>query len=406
MKTANRIALAVAVVAAAGLAFWALQPQPIEVQAASVTRGVFEQTVSDDGKTRVRDRFVVSAPLAGRVARIALKAGDPVQAGQTLAELTPTAPAFLDARAERELRARIGAAEALQMRAKADVGKTEAQLAQARADRDRSGKLATQGFLAPTAREQGELAVRTAERSLEAAQFAEHSAAHEVEQARAALIRYRAESEGKVAQGAKWEVRSPVAGSVLRVVQENEGAVALGAPLVELADPRSLEVIVDVLSQDAVGIRPGMPARLELGPGIAPLGARVRRVEPAAFTKTSALGIEEQRVNVVMDFTESLAQIQTVGDGYRVEAGIVVFRVDQAIMVPVGALFRDADGWAVFVIDGGRAVKRRLVSARRNGMVALVESGVEPGEPVVVYPPDALRDGVKVAVRVGREEGK
>ena len=402
MKTANKIALGLGVAAFAGVAAWALRPQPTAVETAQVTRGLFEQTVSDDGRTRVRDRYVVSAPLAGRVERIRLKAGDPVREGQVVAVLVPTAPAFLDARTERELDERVGAAEAQQRRTAAETQRAEAQLSQAQADRDRSLKLSKEGFLSPTAREQAELAVRVAEKALEAAKFAEHASGHDAEQARAALSRYRAEGAGRVSRGARWEVKSPVRGSVLKVVQESEGAVLVGAPLVEVADPRTLEVVVDVLSQESVSIRPGMPARLELGAGVPPLAARVRLVEPAAFTKISALGIEEQRVNVVLDFTDPLDAVQTIGDGFRVEAHIVTHRVEDAMKVPVGALFRDGTGWAVFAVENGRAVKRSIQSTRRNGVEALVEDGLKPGELVVVYPSDALRDGSRLDIRNGR----
>jgi len=194
-------------------------------------------------------------------------------------------------------------------------------------------------------------------------------------------------------------VTSPVKGAVLKVVQESEGAVALGTPLIELADPKGLEAVVDVLSQEAVGIRPGMPARVELGQGVAPLAARVRLVEPAAFTKISALGVEEQRVNVVLDFAAPLESLQTIGDGFRVEAHVVVFRQDNALKAPVGALFRDGAGWAVFTVDGARARKRAVKAQRRNGIEAMVEDGLQPGERVVVYPSDALKDGARVSVR-------
>ena len=394
MKTRNQIALAVAGLAVAGLAVWAFQPRPVAVETAQVTRGAFEQTVSDDGKTRVRERYVVSAPLGGRIERSGLKAGDPVEAGQVVAVLTPAAPAFLDARTARELAERVGAAEEQQLRARAEVARVSAQRDQAKADSDRQAKLAQGGFVSPTAREQAELALRTAERTLEAANFAQQAAQHEVQQARAALVRYKSGEAG-----AKWEVTSPVKGSVLRVVQESEGAVALGAALIEIADPRSLEATVDILSQEAVSVRPGMPARIELGAGVPPLAARVRRVEPAAFTKISALGVEEQRVNVVLDFAEPIDKVQTVGDAFRVEAHIVTWRVEDAVKVPVGALFRDGEGWAVFGVDGGRAAKRAVKVPRRNGVEALVEEGLKPGETVVVYPSDALKDGSRVTVR-------
>ena len=351
MTPRNKTFMIIGVVALAALTAWALRPQAVTVESAAVARGTFEQTVSDDGKTRVRERYVVSAPLAGRLERISLRAGDAVERDQVLALLTPTAPAFLDARTSRELEGRIGAAQALTARARAETQKYAAQRDQALADLQRQARLAKEGFVSETAREQTALALRTAERTLDAARYAEEAARHELAQARAALALYQSGEAG----GAKWQVTSPVKGAVLRVVQESEGAVALGAPLVELADPKGLEAVVDVLSQEAVAIRPGMPARLELGQGVAPLAARVRLVEPAAFTKISALGVEEQRVNVVLDFAEPLDRLQTIGDGFRVEAHVVVFRQENALKAPVGALFRDGAGWAVFALDGTRA---------------------------------------------------
>ncbi len=396
MKKRNLVLLAAAGVVLAALAAWALRPLPIAVELAAVTQGPFEQTVVDDGKTRVRDRYLIAAPLAGRVERIRLEAGDPVQQGQAVALLTPTAPAFLDARTARELQERIGAAEAQLARAGAETLKLRAQRDQARADLERQAKLASGGFVSATAREQAALALRTAERSVEAARHAEDAAGHDLAQARAALVRYRSGEPG-----AQWEVTSPVAGAVLKVIQKSESPVALGAPLLEIADARSLEAVVDVLSQDSVAIRPGMAARLELGQGVAPLAARVRLVEPAAFTKVSALGVEEQRVNVILDFAEPLDRIQTIGDAFRVEAHIVTHREESATKVPVGALFRDGDGWAVFVAEGDRAVKRAVKVPRRNGAEAMVEDGLKAGDRVVVYPSDALRDGSRLEVSRG-----
>jgi len=380
----------------AALVAWALRPQPIAVEVATVTQGPFEQTVVDDGKTRVRDRFVVAAPLAGRVERIRLEPGDAVRQDQVVALLTPTAPAFLDARTARELQERVGAAEAQVARAKAESLKLLAQRDQARADLERQAKLASGGFVSETAREQAALALRTGERSVDAARYAEDAAGHDVAQARAALARYRSGGPG-----AKWEVTSPVTGSVLKVIQKSESPVALGAPLLEIADARSLEAVVDVLSQDAVGIRPGMAARVEVGTGVAALPALVRMVEPAAFTKISALGVEEQRVNVILDFAGPLDRIWTMGDAFRVEAHIVTHREESAIKVPVGALFREGEGWAVFLAEGGRAVKRSVKVPRRNGAEAMVEDGLKLGEQVVVYPSDALRDGSRLEVSRG-----
>ncbi len=392
MTTRNKILLALALLALAALVAWALQPQPVAVETAAVTRGAFELTVAEDGKTRVRDRYVIAAPLAGRVARIRLEPGDTVRLGQVVAQLTPTAPAFLDARSAREVQERVGAAQAQLARARAEALKVLAQRDQARADLERQAKLAAGGFVSPTAREQAALALRTAERSVEAARFAEEAAGHDLAQARAALARYKSGDPT-----AKWEVTSPVNGSVLKVVQKSESPVALGAPLLEVADARSLEAVVDVLSQDAVAIRPGMAARVELGQGVAPLGALVRLVEPAAFTKVSALGVEEQRVNVVLDFPGPLDSVWTIGDGFRVEAQIVTLRIEDAVKAPVGALFRDGAGWAVFVAEGEHAARRAVTVAHRNGLEAMVEAGLKPGERVIVYPSDALRDGALIA---------
>lgn len=405
MKTRTKVVTGIGGLAVAALIVWALQPQPIAVELAAVTKGVFEQSISEDGKTRVRDRYVVSAPLAGRVQRITLKAGDNVDEGQVVAVLTPTIPPFLDARAESEIIERVGAAEAQRLRVNAELKKTQAQLTQVAADRDRTVKLAQQGFVSAAAREQAELAVRTAERAVDAASFTEHAARHDESQARAALARYRAESAGKVSRSVRWHVRSPIGGSVLKIIQESEGVVALGAPLVEIADPRSLEAAVDVLSQDAINLIPGMEARVELGPEAPRLAARIRKVEPAAFTKVSALGIEEQRVNVVLDFAEPLERVRTIGDGFRVDAQVVTFRSPAAVKVPVAALFRNGAQWCVFVIEANRARQQAVTVSRRNATEAVIDQGLDPGAQVVIYPSEALRDGARVVVARRRGDG-
>jgi HlyD family secretion protein len=403
MNRRNIIALAVVAAAAAGAAAWALRPAPVAAEVAVVSREPFEQVVSDDGKTRVRDRYVVSTPLAGRLDRIRLHAGDTVEAGQAVAILAPSAPAFLDERTERELTARVGAAEAQQLRARAEVQRADAQLGQARADRNRSAKLASGGFLSAAAGEQAELVLRTAEKSLEAARFVERAAGHDVEQARASLVRYRAESAvggTGIAARPRWEVRSPVRGAVLRVLQESEGVVAAGTPLVEIADPRNLEAVVDVLSQEAVNLKPGMAARIRLGGGAPALPATVRNVEPAAFTKVSALGVEEQRVNVVLDFLAPIDAAQsrqlTVGDAFRIEVEIVVFRTPDAITVPLGALFRSGPHWSAWAVEGDRARLRGVTTTRRNGSMAMVDEGLKAGDTVLLYPPDAVKEGSRI----------
>lgn len=374
---------------------WALRPRPVPVEVAEVKRGAFEQTVEEAGKTRVRERYVVSSPLAGRLARIQLRPGDAVEAGKPVALLSPSAPALLDARTVRELRERVGVAEADLARAKAEVARAAAALEQAQFDVRRTRKLEAEGFLSSAAREQAELTARVQLQALAAARSAVTAATHGVEQARAALTRAR-EEPGGTADGTL-PVIAPVSGRVLRVLQESEAVVAMGTPLLEIADPTDLEIVVDVLSTDARQIVAGAPVWIEAGPE-GPLAARVRRVEPSAFTKVSALGVEEQRVNVIIDFASPPEQRQRLGDNYRVDLRIVKFAQNNAVIAPVSSLFRDGGAWSVFVPKDGRAVKRTVSVGGRTAVDAWIEDGLAAGEQVIVYPSDSVRDGVTVEV--------
>ncbi|MGE4092742.1 MAG: efflux RND transporter periplasmic adaptor subunit [Candidatus Binatia bacterium] len=375
----------------------ALRPRPIPVDIALVKRGSFEQTVDEDGKTRVRERYVVSAPLDGTLERIFLKAGDPVEQDMVLAVLQPKIPALLDVRTEKELTARLHAAEAAQRRARAEIERAQAALAQAQADDARAQALANEGLLAPARREQAETAVIVATKDVATAQFAAQVATHQVATARAALL--RAQNSGSPREpNERWEIRSPVMGRVLRVMHEDEGAVSAGTPLLELADPSQLEIVVDVLSSDAVQIPPQAPVLLEHWGG-RPIHGRVRLVEPAAFTKVSALGVEEQRVNVIIDIVTPHEQWENLGDGYRVDASIVVFHQDNGVIVPTGALFRDGEEWAVFVVRDGYAHLRTIGVQRRNSREATVADGLTPGEVVVVYPSDNIHHGTRVVAK-------
>jgi HlyD family secretion protein len=398
MSSTKRIFLAVLGIALLGGLAMAFRPQPVMVEVAEVTRGPFEQVIEDDGKTRVRERYVVSAPLAGKLQRITLKAGDAVAAGMVLAAIDPSSPALLDARTERELTERVGAAEASRLRAAATVERARAALDQSRSDLERSRKLSAQGFISAAQLEQVELETQISTRELEAARYAGQAAAHDVAVARAALLQVRDGAAGKPS-GWRWEVRTPVAGQVLKVMQESESIVAVGAPLLEVGQPAELEVVVDVLSTDAVQIKPGALARLLRWGRAEPLEGRVRRVEPAAFTKISALGVEEQRVNVVIDLTSPVEAWQSLGDGYKVDASIIVASLDNAVKVPVSALFRDGEQWAVFIVAGGKAALRVVQLGRRGGMEAVVEKGLQPGEKVIVHPGDTVKDGARVEMR-------
>jgi HlyD family secretion protein len=378
---------------------FALMPKPVAVDLAEVVRGHFEQTVDDDGKTRIRERYMVSAPLAGTLLRISARAGDPVEIGSVLASIVPNPSPLLEPRTRQELEQRLGAAEARKMHAAAAVERVQANLDQAKADLERTRVLASKGVAPPSKLERDEIVARIGVRELDAARFEAHAAEHEMELARAALDMPGNNAEQRQAGGGTWDIRSPVAGRVLRVLQESEASVAIGAPLIEIGDPRDIEVVVDVLSTDAVQIEPGAPVHIEGWGGDKPLDGRVRRVEPSAFTKVSALGVEEQRTNVVVDLVSPQVQWSTLGDGYRVDARITVYQADDVLKVPTGALFREGDRWAVYVASSGIAHKRTVTLSRRAGLEAAVADGLSAGERVILFPSDAVRDGVRITGR-------
>jgi HlyD family secretion protein len=399
MKTSKRILLILLGALLLGVLWWAFRPQPVLVELAEVSEGPFEQTIEEDGKTRVRERYVVSAPLAGKMQRITLKAGDAVSEGDTLALIAPSAPALLDARTERELGERVGSADASKQRATAEVARARATLDKSTADLDRALKLAEKNFISAAALEQAALTVKLSQRELEATKYGEQAAEYEVAVARAALFRLRQEASGKKSAGQNWEVQTPVAGKVLKVMQESESVVDVGAPLLEIGQPTELEVVVDVLSSDAVQIPPGAKVRFERWGKAEALEGVVRRVEPAAFTKVSALGVEEQRVNVIIDLTSPTERWQTLGDGYKVDARIITASLDKAVKVPVSALFRAGDQWAVFVVSNGRAAKRSVTLTRRGATEAVVQEGLKVGDKVIVHPGDSVSDGKQVKER-------
>lgn len=393
----KKLALGVGGVAVLSLVVWAFMPRATEVEMATVSQGRFERTVQEDGKTRLRDRYVVSTPLAGRVARIALKQGDLVERDTPVATLWPQAPALLDQRTREEQTARMGAMEASVARARANVARARAALEQARAELKRSETLAQQGFVSPNQNETGRLTVRLREKELESAQQEMEAARHELEQSRIALRQYASGSE--TAQQGPWLIKAPVSGRVLKVQQQSEGMVPAGTPLLELGDPTQLEVVVDILTEDAAQIAPGTPVQLIGWGGADTLEGNVRLIEPAAFTKVSALGVEEQRVNAVIDIRSAPEKWRALGDGFKMDVRVLVQVVENAVKVPVSALFPVGARSALFVVEGGRARQREVEVAARNGTEAWVKSGLTPGTPVIVYPPTALQDGSRVTAR-------
>lgn len=379
----------------AALLGWAFAPRPQPVEVATATVGLFETTVDEDARTRLVDRYLVSAPLAGRLQRVALREGDAVDAGAVVAMLMPLLSPMLDERTLREQQARVGAAEAAGRRAVTRIEAAKVALEQVRLELARTEQLAQQGFVASTKIDADRLAARAAKDDLDAAVESDHVARHELEQARAALGVVRGGST------AAFALRSPVQGRVLKVHQTSETTVALGAPLVEVGDTSKLEVLAELLTTDALAARPGSAVRIERWGGTGVLQGRVRRVEPAAFTKVSALGVEEQRVNVLIAITSPAAEWAALGDGYRVGVRIVTRREDKALRVPVSAVFPrpGGEGHSVFVVDGGRARLQPVTVAARNGHDAWLRDGLAPGATVIVYPPANVADGVRVTVR-------
>jgi len=385
--------IAMAVIAGVG---WMLMPRPLVVETAPVSYGRFVAYVAEDGKTRVRERYVVAAPLAGRMSRIGLKVGDRIAEGDAICLITPAPAPLLDPRARREAEERLSSAEAEFKRSQAQVEKARAEVAKAKTDLDRTRMLALRGIAPAETLERDQLASQVAERELRAAEFHNLAVGHEVDQIRALIARY---GQGDSGPSESWSVEAPVSGDVLAVRQESETVVQPGAPLIEIGDPHDLEVVVDVLSSDAVEIHPGAEVRIDDWGGPESLSGRVRRVEPTAFTKLSALGVEEQRVNVLIDIASPPNEWLKLGDRYRVEARIAVFSRNNAIVVPLGALFRRDGAWNVFVVKDGRAERRSVTLLRRGGRSAAVEAGLKPGETVIVYPGDKVASGVPVAPR-------
>lgn len=394
--TLGRVLTALALVAAAAAAIWSVMPKATPVETALVDKGRFVATVDEDGKTRIRERYVVAAPLAGRLTRVRLKAGDRVNTDDAVATIVPAPAPFLDPRARREAEERVGIAEAALERSRAGVERAQAQADQANSELTRTRALVDRGVSTTQAMERAELAQRLADRDLRAARFQLDAGGHELEQARILLAQYH---DGDKTPRNGWNVVSPVAGVVLKVAQESETIVSPGAPIMEIGDPRDLEIVVDVLSSGAVEIRPGASVTIENWGGQGVLTGAVRYVEPAAFTKISTLGVEEQRVNVVIDITSPPERWAGLGDGYQLDARIEVFAEDQTIVVPVGALFRRGENWSVFVVENGRAQPRQVTLTRRSGRVAAISAGVNPGDRVVVYPSDRVTAGGRVEAR-------
>ena len=406
---ARRILLVLFLAAVAGAIGYGLMPAPVEADVAEVTRGDIRVTVDQDGKTRIRERYVVSAPLAGRLNRIDLDPGDAVTSGETLlAAIEPRDPELLDDRAIAQAEARVKAAEANLQKMTPMLEEALATQALSESDlrRKREARRNNPSAVSESEIDRLEMTDRTNVERVRTARYAQEIARFELDQAEAALVRSLPQQksnadEEKVpaSNGRNFNIRSPINGLVLRVFQESSGFVNAGTNLLELGDALDLEVEIDVLSRDAVKIAPGANVSLEHWGGAQPLRGRVRLVEPSAFTKISTLGVEEQRVNVIVDLLDPPEERTELKDGYRVEARIVIAEASDVLKVPTSALFRRGDQWAVFAVVGGVVEERLLEIGLQNGLEAEVLEGLQQGNRVVTHPSDAITAGVEVRER-------
>ena len=386
-KTHRRLLWAAIVLAASAAIVVVLYPSPLVVDSQPVERGALQVIIEEEGETRARDRFVVAAPVPGRLMRVAAEDGDPVKRGDVLARIDPLP---LSQRERQETLARVDVAEAALQRARAHEAHAREDSALAQRERQRAEQLARDGVVSTQLLDQARNADVTAREELEAARYSVEAAASEVKIARAGLVGLDA---GPEQARPLIELRSPIAGSVLRVLEKSERVIPAGTPVLILGEPDKLEVVTDVLSTDAVKISPGAPVRIEGWGGDHPLRARVRRIEPAGFTKVSALGVEEQRVNIISDFVDSPGPL---GDGYRVETQIVIWSGENILKAPLSAVFRQQQGWSAFVIEGGRARRRDIQIGHRTETMVEILGGLSEQEVVILHPSNVVMDGVRV----------
>ena len=395
---ARRRLIVIAVMAAVILAVaYGFMPRPVPVDVAKAARSALRVTVEEEGMTRVKDRFIISSPVSGYKRRIELEVGDQVKKGQTVVVLEPARSNVLDPRSRAEAEAAVSSALAALNSAQENSRAAAADAEYYRQKLQRNRKLYEVGYIARDLLEQTESEAKRTEANRMSADAAVKTARSEVQRARAAL-RYSA-AEETVDHGEIVAVRTPVSGHVLKIHRESEGSVNAGDPLVDIGDPSNLEVKAEVLSADAVSIKTGTPVIFERWGGDKPLTGKVKTIEPAAFTKISSLGVEEQRVLVIADITSIPESWQRLGDGYRVEASFVIWEGKDVLQVPASALFRKAGGWAVFVMKDRKSHLREVLVGHRNGLEAEIISGVSEGEMVIVNPDESLRDGVRVRIR-------
>ncbi|WP_417482072.1 efflux RND transporter periplasmic adaptor subunit [Maricaulis sp.] len=373
----------------------AFRPQPVLVDLAEVSRGSLAVSVRDEARTRVREVYVVSAPLGGRLLRVNHDAGDSVAAGDVLATILPSDPALLDARSQTEARAAVRSAEAALAFANAEAQRAALEYEYARTEAERIETLFGTGVASQGAVDRVRLTRRTAYAGLNTARANVARVEAELEAAQARLLQPGEDG----ANGGLVEIHAPIIGRLLQVLQESESIVVPGTPILEMGDPADLEIVVEFLSTDAVQIHEGDAAEITAWGGDGTLRGRVRRIEPYGFIKVSALGVEEQRVNVIIDLLDEPAQWAALGHGYRVEAAVTIWQQDDVVQLPVAALFRSEGQWAVYRVEDGRAALTPVEIGQENGRMAQILSGLEAGDRIVMYPGPQIRDRVAVRQR-------
>lgn len=372
---------------------WGFWPQPVFVETVEAKRAALTITIEEEGRTRVVDRYVISAPVDGVACRQHLDVGDEVKQGQVLLGITPLESQVLDPRSRAQTRAKVAAALSALHAAEQQAEVAEAAAKLAVIEHKRLQPLVEKGVVSTDAFDKSTTQVQTTAAAQRAADFQIEVARYELQAAKT-LLEYTAASRGDPAE--RLPIVSPVTGRVLKVTRECEGPVRTGDILLEVGDPTILEVEVDVLSADAVKIKPGMKVLFDRWGGEAPLEGIVRIIEPVGFTKVSALGVEEQRVLVISDITSPAEQWKRVGDGYRVEARFILWHEDDVLQIPASSLFRYQQGWAVFVVENNHAKRRVVKVGQRNGLVAQILEGISEGESVVNHPSDDVEDGRRV----------
>lgn len=392
MKSSRKFLIWGAAAVALALLGWAALREPVQmVSVAAVTRGALEQNFLEEGKTRLKQRFVVSAPVAGRVQRITLQPGDAVRAGQVLAQIEPLSSSLLDPRARSQARAEVAASESALQATRQRTEAAQAASAVAQKELQRLTALADSGMLSPTALDQSRLQAASTAAALAGARADAQGAQQRLLGAQALLS-----DEGQAGRGKLLQVTAPVDGVVLRRAVESATPVALGQVLLEIGNPRELEIEVEVLSSDAVRLSRGQGARVLRWGGTGVLAASVTRVEPGAFSKVSALGVEEQRTRVILDLSTAPQQWAALGDGYRVEVEFILRQEKDVLQIPSNALFRHADGWAVYRVEDGVARRTPLQLGLRSTTAAQVIGGLQAGQSVIVQPDDRIKDGTRV----------